>query len=199
MSSSPVPARRAPFARLVLPLLAVLAALAVAGCDSEEEEESGVKEPLPAGPERIRLKSPAFQPDARIPKRFTCDGEDTSPPLRWSRLPRGTLELALLMEDPDAPGGRLVHWSVYGIPPTIARVAEGEVPLGAREGKTSFDGGKYGGPCPPQDDAPHRYVFALYALSARVGLGDGASPDQVRRAVRRRVIARGVLTGRYGR
>jgi phosphatidylethanolamine-binding protein (PEBP) family uncharacterized protein len=88
---------------------------------------------------------------------------------------------------------------VYGIPPATSRIASGRVPLGSREGRTSFDTARYGGPCPPEDDQPHRYVFALYALSERLRLGDGASADQVRAAIERVAIARGLLRGRYGR
>jgi Raf kinase inhibitor-like YbhB/YbcL family protein len=174
--------------------------LAATGCGSDDDDGGeDVTTPLPGARDEIRLRSAAFAQGGRIPRRYTCEGKNVSPPLRWSRVPRGAIELALLMEDRDAPDGTFVHWTVYGIPPATAGIAAGRVPLGAREGRTSFEKARYGGPCPPRDDRPHRYVFAIYGLSERLRLGDGASADQVRAAVDRVAIARGLLRGRYGR
>jgi len=177
--------------------VAALAALAIAGPAGCGDD--GVEGQPPAAPETLRLTSPAFAPGAAIPPRFTCDGEGVSPPLQWGDVPSNARALALLVEDPDAPGGTFVHWTLFDISPRVAGVAAGRVPAGAREGKSSFGDRGYGGPCPPEDDEPHRYVFLLYALRSMLGLSAGASPDDVRAAIGERAIARGRLTGRFGR
>ncbi|HEX2411417.1 MAG TPA: YbhB/YbcL family Raf kinase inhibitor-like protein [Solirubrobacteraceae bacterium] len=175
------------------PLAAVLAALALAGCGGD-----AVEGPPPSAPDSMHLTSPAFAAGAAIPKRFTCDGEDFSPPLRWTGVPAGARSLALLMEDPEADG-TFMHWTVFAIAPDATNLHEGEVPQGAREGENSFGDTRYGGPCPPEGDPSHRYVFSLYALRQAPDLEPGASPDDVRAAIAGAAIARGQLTGRYGR
>jgi Raf kinase inhibitor-like YbhB/YbcL family protein len=152
---------------------------------------------LPAARETIRVESPAFSNGQTIPRRFTCDGEDVSPPLAFSGLPAQARELALVVEDPDAD--RFVHWTVLRIPPETARFAEGRVPAGSIETENSFGDRGWGGPCPPEGEDPHRYVFALYALSRPLDLDADASPDEVREAIAGAAIARGRLTGEYGR
>jgi Raf kinase inhibitor-like YbhB/YbcL family protein len=158
-----------------------------------------VEGPPPSAPDRIRVASPAFPPGAAIPRRFTCDGEGVSPPLRWSGVPAETRSLALLLEDPDAPDGTFVHWTLFALAPSTTGLREGEVPAGAREGENSFGDGGYGAPCPPKGDQPHRYVFVLYALRSAPELDAGASPEQVRAAIAERALARGELTGRAAR
>jgi Raf kinase inhibitor-like YbhB/YbcL family protein len=145
----------------------------------------------------MRLASPAFADGATIPKRFTCSGEDISPPLAIFDPPPNTRALALQVEDPDAD--RYVHWSVLDIAPDTALIGAGKVPPGAVQTENGFGDRDYGGPCPPEDDEPHRYVFAIYALDAGLGLGDGASADDVREAIADHALARGTLTGRFGR
>jgi Raf kinase inhibitor-like YbhB/YbcL family protein len=173
----------------------LLLALALAGCGGGEK----ASRPAPAAPERIELTSSAFADGQPIPTRFTCDGGNVSPPLAWKGVPAGARELALLVEDPDAPGGTYVHWLLYGVKPETSSLSPGQVPAGARQGKTSAGETKYGGPCPPKGDAPHHYEFTLYALSKPSGLPAGASPDEVTTAVGKAALARGRLTGRYGR
>jgi Raf kinase inhibitor-like YbhB/YbcL family protein len=112
-------------------------------------------------------------------------------------VPPRARELALVVEDPDA--GRFVHWTVVGIAPTERRLAEGRVPPGAVETDNSFGKHGWGGPCPPKGDEPHRYVFALYATDAPLGHDERSSPDEVRRQLAEHGLARGLLTGRYGR
>ncbi|HSP71832.1 MAG TPA: YbhB/YbcL family Raf kinase inhibitor-like protein [Gaiellaceae bacterium] len=105
------------------------------------------------------LSSPAFAPGEPMPARYTCDGRDTSPPLRWTAPPRGTASLALTVTDPDAPGGTFVHWRLTGIPASARTL-----PAGSHAGgRNSFGKTGYGGPCPPRGQA-HRYVFVLRAL-----------------------------------
>ena len=153
--------------------------------------------PLPAASAELRLQSTAFRDGGEIPRRYSCDGPVVSPPLTWSGVPRGTRELALVVEDPDAD--RFVHWTVLRIPPETREVEEDAVPADAIETDNSFGERGWGGPCPPDGDPPHRYVFAVYALRAPLGLDESASPDEVRAALAGQALARGLLTGRFGR
>jgi Raf kinase inhibitor-like YbhB/YbcL family protein len=147
----------------------------------------------------IQLTSPAFADGETIPERFTCDGDDVSPPLEWSGIPDAATELALLMEDPDAPGATFVHWVLFGLSPTTRGLGEGSVPPEAKNGLTSFGRPEYGGPCPPKGAPPHRYFFYLDALSDRLGLQEGSSAEDVRSAIKGLTVAEGMLTGTYGR
>jgi Raf kinase inhibitor-like YbhB/YbcL family protein len=167
--------------------LAVLAA----GCGGQ-----GPRAETPEAPMTITVSSTAFTDGGDIPRRHTCDGDDVSPPLRFAGVPSQAQELALLVEDPDAPGGTFVHWVAWGIDPSAAALAEGESPAGT--GTNGFRRRGYGGPCPPKG-APHRYVFTVFALSGRLDLPPGASADDLRRAVMEAVIAEGRLVGRYAR
>ena len=111
----------------------------------------------------MELTSPAFSEGDTLDVRFTCDGEDLSPPLAWSDVPEGTSELRLSVTDPDAPSGTFTHWLVTGIDPAAAGVGQGAVPPGGTEQPNSFGDAAYGGPCPPKG-APHRYVFTIESL-----------------------------------
>jgi len=175
-------------ARLV-PLAILLAA---AGCGGKTASD-----PLPGAPGGIILESPAFSRGGQIPARHTCEGANVSPPLRWSGIPVRARSLALLMEDEDANG--FAHWTVLDIPPGADGLREGRVPPGSLQPKNSFGDPGYGGPCPPDDDPPHHYRFALYALSKRLVAAAQASPDDVREAVGDTALARGELTGTFGR
>lgn len=179
-------------ARAALALAAVLAALA-AGCGGGDTPDK----PLPTAAGSVRLESPAFHDGGNVPRKYTCDGSGVSPPLRWTGVPPGTRELALLVEDPDAD--RFVHWSLLAIPAGTTSIAEGRVPRGAVQTVNGFGDKGWGGPCPPEGKSPHRYVFALYALGKRLGLDSDASADAVREKVADAALARGTLTGRYGR
>jgi Raf kinase inhibitor-like YbhB/YbcL family protein len=169
---------------------------ALAGCGNGGG--SGVGEP-PAAPDKIGLSSSGFDEGRLIPQQFTCDGEDLPPPLQWSGVPGDAASLALILTDPDAPGGTFVHWTMYGIDPGIDSLAPGELPEGAEEGKNSFGDSGYGGPCPPEGDSPHRYVITLYALKRPLAVGKDAPPKQVLAEIETSAIARGQLTGKYGR
>ncbi len=144
----------------------------------------------------IAVTSAAFSDGGTIPRKHTCDGADTSPPLRFGNVPPGTVELALFVEDPDAPGGTFVHWLAWGLDPTQPELAEGQrAPV---EGKNGFGSRGYRGPCPPKG-TPHRYVFTVYALDQRLRLAAGAAARELRKAVHGHALAQGSLTGRYGR
>jgi Raf kinase inhibitor-like YbhB/YbcL family protein len=177
--------------------IGVLAALACtlaglsAACGGRTQETK-----MPEAAMAITISSTAFTDGATIPRRYTCDGANVSPPLRFAGVPSGARELALLVEDPDAPGGTFVHWVAWGLDPSNPTLQEGATPPGS--GTNGFGRRGYGGPCPPRG-APHRYIFTVYALSKRLDLPAGASADQLRRAVADAVIAEGRLIGRYGR
>jgi Raf kinase inhibitor-like YbhB/YbcL family protein len=176
-------------------LLICLLALGVTACGGGDTVEG----PAPSAPDEIQLTSTAFEDGATIPREFSCDGDDISPPLAWTGVPADARSLALLVEDPDAPSGTFVHWTLFDIAPDTTFLEAAQVPEGAREGDNSFGDEGYGGPCPPEDDEPHRYVFTLYALSAEPGVDTGAAPEEVREAVADAAIARGQLIGRFGR
>jgi Raf kinase inhibitor-like YbhB/YbcL family protein len=113
---------------------------------------------------QVRLTSPAFTDGGAIPRQYTCDGANQSPPLAWSGVASGTQSLALVMEDPDVPGKPFVHWTVSGIPPSTTSLASGQVPPGATQGSNGSGSTGYTGPCPPSGQT-HHYVFALEAVA----------------------------------
>lgn len=151
----------------------------------------------------ISLTSPAFAEGETIPIKHTCDGEDLSPPLQWRNVPQGTKSLALIGDDPDAPGRTFVHWVLYNIPPTAEELPEGipaaaTLPDGARQGMNDFRRIGYGGPCPPAGK-PHRYVFKLYALDIELTLSPEATAQDLMRAMEGHILAEGRLIGTYQR
>ncbi len=142
------------------------------------------------------LQSPAFNEGDPIPVRYTCDGENLSPPLTWQGTPPKTQALVLIMDDPDAPGGTWVHWVLYDIPPEVTQLAEGAQGVGVA-GINSWHESGYGGPCPPPGK-PHRYVFHLYALDAPLGLAPGATRQEVEQALQDHLLAEATLFGLFG-
>ena len=167
-------------------------ALSAAGCSSGGQAQN---EPLPQAKATLRLSTPAFTDGGTIPRRFTCDGGGPPPTISVANVPPTARELALFVDDPDAPGGDFSHWTVYGIPARNGRLLVNE----GREGRNSLGRVGWADPCPPDGDQPHHYVFVLYALSKPSGLREGASVDEAIAAVKSAVLARGTLTGRYGR
>lgn len=143
----------------------------------------------------MQLRSPAFEPGGRIPARYTCDGEDVSPPLEWSEAPEGTGAFALIVEDPDARG--FVHWLLSDIPADVTELPEGEGDTIGTPGVNDFGRIGWGGPCPPRGE--HRYVFTLYALAEPLGLASGTSADAFRSALDEVVLDDTTLIGVYAR
>ncbi|GAB4242858.1 MAG: YbhB/YbcL family Raf kinase inhibitor-like protein [Acidobacteriota bacterium] len=148
------------------------------------------------------LTSPAFAAGGEIPVRYTCDGEDISPPLNWAGVPAAAKALVLIMDDPDAPVGTWDHWILYNIPASLAGLAENypamaEAPDGTRSGRNSWGRLGYGGPCPPS--GTHRYFFRLYALSGKLDLAPGATSQQVRAAMAGLVLDETSMYGTYRR
>ncbi|OAB61047.1 hypothetical protein AY599_15445 [Leptolyngbya valderiana BDU 20041] len=144
----------------------------------------------------MNLSSTAFTVHTAIPKKYTCDGDDLSPPLNWDAPPEGTQSLALIVDDPDAPVGTFVHWVVFDISPETRQIAEGRAPS-CTFGQNDFGKQKYGGPCPP--GGTHRYFFKLYALDTTLDLEAGATKADVLEAMEGHVLARGELVGTYSR
>jgi Raf kinase inhibitor-like YbhB/YbcL family protein len=149
----------------------------------------------------IKISSPAFQEGASIPSKYTCDGDDVSPPLIWEPVPDAR-SFVLICDDPDAPMGTWVHWVLYNLPPDGLRLEE-NIPAqerldnGALQGMNDFRRIGYGGPCPPSGE--HRYFFKLYALDHTLELEAGATKAQVMIAMEGHVRAQGHLMGRYRR
>jgi Raf kinase inhibitor-like YbhB/YbcL family protein len=150
-------------------------------------------------PALLRLSSPDFADGDRIPKRFSKDGGNAIPTLEWNDPPEGTVELAILVEDPDTPVGTWIHWVAAGIDPSTRRIEGSKLPAGTVEGGNDFNESGYGGPQPPPGDGVHRYFFSLYALNAPTGLSNGCTADELRRAVIGKELARGVLMGTFER
>jgi Raf kinase inhibitor-like YbhB/YbcL family protein len=143
------------------------------------------------------LRSTAFEHGAAIPRRHTCEGEDLSPPLQWSDPPEGTRALALVCDDPDAPGDTFTHWLAWGIDPGTGGLAEAEA--APREGENDFGSTGYRGPCPPPGHGPHRYFFRLHALDGELELEQGAARAEVERAIREHDLGSAELMGTYER
>jgi Raf kinase inhibitor-like YbhB/YbcL family protein len=149
--------------------------------------------------ERIELTSPAFDDGDTLPSRFAHDHENLSPPLEWTGIPPGTEELALVCQDPDAPGGLFTHWVLAGLDPTITAIDEDDPPAGAIAGTNDFGEIGWGGPAPPRGHGPHRYVFTLFASSAPLDVAPGLSADDLLEALAGSELAQGTLLGRYER
>jgi Raf kinase inhibitor-like YbhB/YbcL family protein len=116
----------------------------------------------------VEIRSSALSEGGTVPRQFTCDGDNVSPPLSWSEVPQGATALRISVTDPDAPRGTFTHWLVTGVDPASSDVAQGMVPAGGAEQRNSFGETGYGGPCPPPGTAPHRYLFTVEALDDAV-------------------------------
>ena len=182
-----------------------LVTLAVAACGGDSQGPD-VLATVQGKTATLHVTSPAFENGGPIPAENTCDGADRAPALVWESVPSGAQSLALIMEDPDAPGGTWTHWVMYGIPPTSSGMAVGPGRTGGGEasgegqgqGKNDFDRTGYGGPCPPSG-GDHRYFFRLYALDSELDLGPGATKSELLEAMDGHVVGVGQLMGTYGR
>lgn len=194
-------------------IVALLAALWV-GCKPSSQPE--VKPARPEGVKQsekediamtLSVKSPAFANGEAVPERFTGDGEDVSPELKWSDVPNGAKELALIMDDPDAPTPEpWVHWVICKIPAAardlpenVAKKDRPEKPAGSLQGKNSWGRIGYGGPAPPRGHGVHHYHFKLYALDTTLDVKAGLDKKALLAAMEGHVIATGELVGKYQR
>ena len=146
---------------------------------------------------KVTVTSAAFGNNKAIPSGFTCDGANASPPLKLARIPKTAKDVALIMTDPDAPSGTLVHWAAWHLPKS--GVPEETLPAGVVQGKNTFGNDAYRGPCPPPGSQPHHYIFTVFALAKQITLAPGASVDELRAAIKGNVLAQGKLTGTYQR
>jgi Raf kinase inhibitor-like YbhB/YbcL family protein len=152
---------------------------------------------IPITDKNMKLSSSVFNQNDVIPAKYTCDGEDISPPLTISDVPATTKSLALIVDDPDASAGDWVHWIVWNIKPETAEIAEKTVPRGATEGYTDFGKPGWGGPCPPS--GVHHYQFKLYALDKVLDLPVTARKTDLEKALNGHTVDSTVLVGLYSR
>lgn len=178
-----------------------LALIALSSCGARNQannEANGGTAMENATLAKLELTSSAFRDGQPIPTQFTCDGANQSPPLAWGEPPPGTKSFALVVDDPDAPGGTFDHWGAFDIPASTRSIAAGQ-----SVGTETWNGfGKpgYGGPCPPQGHGPHHYRFKLMALSVdRLGLQADAKAGDIERAAEQHLLGRAELTGIYER
>ena len=143
----------------------------------------------------MEITSLAFQDSETIPSKYTCDGENTNPPLRISDVPLSTKSIALIIDDPDAPVGDWVHWVVWNIDRDSMDIVEGSVMEGAVEGKNSFGNNNYGGPCPP--GGTHRYFFKVFALDKVIELDKTKGKKELEKAMKGHVLEEAQLVGLY--
>ncbi|HTP08750.1 MAG TPA: YbhB/YbcL family Raf kinase inhibitor-like protein [Anaerolineae bacterium] len=144
---------------------------------------------------QFKLSSPAFQDSGSIPQNFTCQGDNVSPELNWSDVPANTKSFALIVDDPDAPGGTFTHWVLFDIPADRRQLAEAAQPIGV-SGSNGTNQTGYTGPCPPSGS--HRYYFRLYALDVpSLNLKEGASRSDVEAALKGHIIGTAETMGRY--
>jgi len=147
--------------------------------------------------EKLTITSPAFAEGAAMAAIYTCDGDDVSPPLAIGTVPAQTRSLALIMDDPDAPGGMWVHWVMWNIPPQTREIHENKLPAGVKQGRNDWKRNSYGGPCPPS--GTHRYFFKLYALDTTLTLAASTTKTGLERAMKGHILAAGQLMGTYKR
>jgi len=182
--------------------------LLLGGCKQQPERKGEAAKPKQGGPAMtITVTSSAFGPNQPIPKKYTGEGVDVSPPLEFAGIPAEAKELALICDDPDAPRAEpWVHWVIYKIPPNTTALPEGverterpaNVP-GALQGRNDWGTIGYRGPMPPPGHGVHHYHFKVYALDAPLDVGPGLSKAQLLKAMEGHIIAQGELIGTYER
>jgi len=145
----------------------------------------------------MKLTSPVFENNQYIPSKYTCDGEDINPPLEISEVPENARSLVLIVDDPDAPAGDWVHWTVWNISPETTNIAENSVPAGAVQGMTDFGQAGWGGPCPPS--GTHHYQFKLYALDTQLDLDSSTKKSDLEKAMQGHILDQAMLVGLYQR
>lgn len=192
--------------KILTVLTGVMIAAAACACggnrSDQEETNSDIDDKAKEANMAIELTSTAFGESELIPSKYTCDGEDVSPPLAWDNVPPGTNSLAIICDDPDAPGKTWVHWVLFNIPPEATRLPEGIANAEilnnrARHGVNDFGNFGYGGPCPPSGS--HRYVFKIFALDSKLDLTGKVSKQQLESAMQGHILGGGQLIGVYSR
>lgn len=177
-------------------LVSIVLAVALAGNAAEKE----------ATMTSFTVSSSSFRNNQPIPAKYSCEGEDASPALKWEGAPSGTKSFALICDDPDAPGGTWIHWVAYAISPTLTELPENVAKAdtvvslgGLKQGMNDFGKVGYGGPCPPRGHGEHHYHFRLYALDTELKLAPRVKRQQLDAAMKGRVLAQTELVGTYQR
>lgn len=183
-------------------LLLFLAVICLCSCQKNGSDRNALppgSSGQPTGKAPLKLTSTAFANGEMIPAKYTCSGANISPPLAWQEVPVASKSLALIVDDPDAPGKTWVHWVVYNLPASMTELAENQLQLspGAKFGTNDFSKTGYGGPCPPS--GTHRYMFKLYALDFETSLQEGATKEELLGAMQGHILAEGELMGTYKR
>ncbi len=189
---------------------AIISAFLIVSCGKKddnkvtEENRKEVKQDpkKDQNPPEIKINSSAFEKEASIPKKYTCEGENVSPALSWEAGPSGTKSYALIVDDPDAPSGTVVHWVAYNIPAGVKELPEGagtnKKPAdGTMQGMNEKKNAGYMGPCPPS--GIHRYYFKIYALDTMLDLKGDVNKDKLVDAIKGHVVAQGELMGKYSK
>ncbi len=145
----------------------------------------------------MKIASNVFKHNELIPSKYTCDGENINPPLEFFDVPKNAQSLVLIMDDPDAPRGTWVHWTVWNVDLETKEIKENNVPSEAIEGITGFGRSGYGGPCPPS--GIHRYFFKLYALDTKFDLTPDTDKSGLEKAMESHILAKAELIGLYSR
>ncbi|MEA3186436.1 MAG: hypothetical protein QOD99_266 [Chthoniobacter sp.] len=145
----------------------------------------------------MKITSPDFGDGGNIPKRFTCDDQNVNPTLQITGAPAAAKSLALIVDDPDAPGGTFTHWLLWNLPAKLEEIIAASTPNGAVQGSNGFGKKSYGGPCPPSGQ--HRYYFRLYALDIPVSLAAGASRKDLEKTMEGHILNQAVIMGKYAR
>jgi Raf kinase inhibitor-like YbhB/YbcL family protein len=145
----------------------------------------------------MKVESTAFKNNKLIPKIYTCDGENINPPLLISDVPENAKSLVLIVDDPDAPAGTWVHWTVWNIDPKVSGIPENSVPEGSVEGMTDSGRSGYVGPCPPS--GTHRYFFKIYALDTMLDLSPSVRAADIEKEMEASILAEAQLVGLYRR
>lgn len=178
--------------------------MAIAACTSNTKPSTQTPTPNATTENKsaLVLTSTAFKEGQPIPRQYTCDGVNISPPLEWTGVPTAAKTIALIADDPDAPAGTWVHWVLYNVPREnigfVENVPASEnLKAGGFQGKNDFGKIGYGGPCPPS--ATHRYFFKIYAIDGELPLKAGATKADVEKAMQGHVVAQGQLMGTYSR
>ncbi len=171
-------------------------------CSCKDSEQADLGAAVGGKKMEIKITSSAFEDGALIPSKYTCDGEDISPPLQWASVPDRTRSIALIADDPDAPVGTWVHWVLFNLPAETRELAENIPPdktllNGAKQGVSDFGRIGYGGPCPPS--GTHRYFFKIYALDTEIDLPAGTNKARLLKAMEGHILGRGQLIGKYKR
>lgn len=179
-------------------ILLILAGIMYLGTKKSDKSEINKEEQISESLKtNMKLTSSAFENNAKIPPRYTCDGQNFNPPLGISEVPENVKSMALIIDDPDAPSGTWVHWTLWNINVDTKEIPENTVPAGAIEGVTSFGKNGYGGPCPPT--GTHRYFFKLYALDTELSLPSSTKIGDLEEAMKGHILDQTQLVGLYSR